>query len=41
MADGMVLLAAGGAAYGAYKLIKNDSGKSEEHTGRCRCPSRF
>ena len=34
MVGGMVLLAASGAAYGAYKLSKNDTDKIEEHTGQ-------
>jgi hypothetical protein len=29
----MVLLAVGGAAYGAYKLSKKDADRIEEHTG--------
>lgn len=33
MVGGFVLLAAGGAAYGAYKLSKQDADRIEEHTG--------
>ena len=33
MVGGMVLLAVGGAAYGAVKLSQKDSQKIEEHTG--------
>jgi hypothetical protein len=34
MVGGFVLLAAGGAAYGAYKLSKQDADKIEQHTGQ-------
>ncbi len=34
MVGGFVLLAAGGAAYGAYKLSKNDADRIEEKTGQ-------
>jgi hypothetical protein len=30
----MVLLAVGGAAYGAYKLSQNDADRVEQHTGQ-------
>lgn len=33
MVGGMVLLAVGGAAYGAVKLTQQDAQKIEEHTG--------
>jgi len=33
MVGGMVLLAVGGAAYGAVKLTQNDAQRIEEHTG--------
>ena len=34
MVGGMVLLAAGGAAYGAYKLTQQDADQIEQHTGQ-------
>ena len=34
LVGGMVLLAAGGAAYGAYKLTQKDADQIEQHTGQ-------